>query len=390
MEQKVDLAIQTSNYATLASIFSSYGVNSWQMLGQGEQRTLAAFLVKRAVASSDFLPKAFGSEEAMRAMTVALGHLPPTVENAADNTLRQMMFEYKVNEEDDYRGAAGVLAGLRMEDVDNSVYYMSPADRCDVYVKIAECYLEEDETVEADSAVTKAGTVVESIPDPDQNMALILRYKSTYARVLDANRKFLQAASRYHELSQARSDMIDSDDLLNMLGRAATCAILAPSGPQRQRILGLVFKDERLSQLDTLTEFETHSAVLTKMYMNQVLRKDELTKFENSLTPHQKAVMGDGLTIVERAVIEHNMIAVSNLYTSIYFTELGRLLGVEAERAEKVAAKMIMDGSLLGSIDQVDGLLSFEGTDSALLSWDEAITSFCVQLNRATDAVRGE
>lgn len=390
MEQKVDLAIQTSNYATLASIFSSYGVNSWQMLGQGEQRTLAAFLVKRAVASSDFLPKAFGSEEAMRAMTVALGHLPPTVENAADNTLRQMMFEYKVNEEDDYRGAAGVLAGLRMDDVDNSVYYMSPADRCDVYVKIAECYLEEDETVEADSAVTKAGTVVESIPDPDQNMALILRYKSTYARVLDANRKFLQAASRYHELSQARSDMIDSDDLLNMLGRAATCAILAPSGPQRQRILGLVFKDERLSQLDTLTEFETHSAVLTKMYMNQVLRKDELTKFENSLTPHQKAVMGDGLTIVERAVIEHNMIAVSNLYTSIYFTELGRLLGVEAERAEKVAAKMIMDGSLLGSIDQVDGLLSFEGTDSALLSWDEAITSFCVQLNRATDAVRGE
>mmetsp|Transcript_10754 Transcript_10754/g.31837 ORF Transcript_10754/g.31837 Transcript_10754/m.31837 type:complete len:132 (+) Transcript_10754:693-1088(+) len=109
-----------------------------------------------------------------------------------------------------------------------------------VFVKIAECYLEEDETVEADSAVTKAGTVVESIPDPDQNMALILRYKSTYARVLDANRKFLPAASRYHDLSQARSDMIDSDDLLNMLGRAATCAILAPSGPQRQRILGLV------------------------------------------------------------------------------------------------------------------------------------------------------
>eukprot|EP00566_Odontella_aurita_P011855 CAMPEP_0113579290 /NCGR_PEP_ID=MMETSP0015_2-20120614/29990_1 /TAXON_ID=2838 /ORGANISM="Odontella" /LENGTH=389 /DNA_ID=CAMNT_0000483261 /DNA_START=182 /DNA_END=1348 /DNA_ORIENTATION=+ /assembly_acc=CAM_ASM_000160 len=389
MEQKVDLAVHTSNYATLSSVFSAYGENSWQTLGQGEQRTLAAMFVKRAVSSSDFLPKAFGSEEAMRAMTVALGHLPPTVENAADNTLRQMMFEFKVNDEEDYRGAAGVLAGLRMEDVDGSVYYMSPADRCDVFVKIAECYLEEDETVEADSAVTKAGTVVESIPDPDQNMALILRYKSTYARVLDANRKFLPAASRYHDLSQARSDMIDSDDLLNMLGRAATCAILAPSGPQRQRILGLVFKDERLSQLDSLPEFETHSAVLTKMYMNQVLRKDELTKFENSLAPHQKAVMGDGLTIVERAVIEHNMVAVSKLYTSIYFKELGQLLGVEAARAEKVAAKMIMDGSLLGSIDQVDGLLlCTDSTDSALLSWDESITSFCVQLNRVTDSVR--
>ena len=151
-----------------------------------------------------------------------------------------------------------------------------------------------------------------------------------------------------------------------------------------------MFKDERLSQLDAMPEFETHSAVLTKMYMNHVLRKEELLKFEDSLAPHQKAIMGDGLTIVERAVIEHNMVAVSKLYTSIYFSELGGILGVEAERAEKIAAKMIMDGSLLGSIDQVDSLLSFEGAESALLSWDEAITSFCVQLNRVTDAVRGE
>jgi len=222
-------------------------------------------------------------------------------------------------------------------------------------------------------------------------MALILRYKSTYAQVLDSNRKFLQAASRYHDLSQANTEMIDADDLLRMLGRAATCAILAPSGPQRQRILGMVFKDERLSQLDAIPKFETHSAVLTKMYMNQVLRKnDELRKFEESLEPHQNIVKGDGLTIVERAVIEHNMVAVSQLYTSIYFSELGQLLGVAADRAEKVAAKMIMDGSLSGSIDQVDGTLNFEGNESALLGWDEAITSFCVQLSRVTDAVRSE
>jgi COP9 signalosome complex subunit 4 len=94
--------------------------------------------------------------------------------------------------------------------------------------------------VEADSAVTKAGSVVESIQNPEQHVALILRYKSTYARVLDSNRKFLQAASRYHDLSQSSTDLIRSEDLLNMLGRAATCAILAPSGPQRQRVLGHV------------------------------------------------------------------------------------------------------------------------------------------------------
>ena len=109
-----------------------------------------------------------------------------------------------------------------------------------VFVKIAECFLEEGEIAESDNAVTKAGSVVESIENPDQHMALILRYKSTYARVLDYNRKFLQAASRYHDLSQSSGNLIRSEDLLAMLGRAATCAILAPSGPQRQRILGHV------------------------------------------------------------------------------------------------------------------------------------------------------
>lgn len=81
---------------------------------------------------------------------------------------------------------------------------------------------------------------MESIENPEQHMALILRYKSTYARVLDFNRKFLQAASRYHDLSQSSGDLIRAEDLLLMLGGAATCAILAPSGPQRQRVLGHV------------------------------------------------------------------------------------------------------------------------------------------------------
>jgi hypothetical protein len=54
-----------------------------------------------------------------------------------------------------------------------------------VYVKIAECFLDKDAIVESDAAVTKAGFVVESIANPEQHMALILRYKLAYARVLD-------------------------------------------------------------------------------------------------------------------------------------------------------------------------------------------------------------
>ena len=202
----------------------------------------------------------------MDVITTTLAHLPPTVDNAADNTLRQKIFDFKVNEEEDYSTAARILAGLRMEGEDeSSVYYLPPIERCDVFVKVAECYLEEDLTVEAEGAVTKAGTIIEATgismvsssssnnEDEDEGdnigsssseekkdertVTLMLRYKSTYARVLDANRKFLQAAMKYHDLSTAylHTDAIEADDLLSMLGRAVTCAILSPNSAQRQR-----------------------------------------------------------------------------------------------------------------------------------------------------------
>mmetsp|Transcript_99984 Transcript_99984/g.288664 ORF Transcript_99984/g.288664 Transcript_99984/m.288664 type:complete len:393 (+) Transcript_99984:213-1391(+) len=389
LARTVDQAVASNDYGSIAAVFS-FGPNSWQSIGQGEQRSLAAHFVKAAVNSSGFLPNAFSSGQMMHVMMETLEHLPTTVEGAADNKLRQMLFDYKVNEEGEYSAAARILSRMRMEDDPSSVYFTNPADKCDVFVKIAECFLEEDEIAESDAAVTKAGGVVESIENPEQNMGLILRYKSTYARVLDSNRKFLQAASRYHDLSQSSGDLIRAEDLLAMLGRAATCAILAPSGPQRQRVLGHIYKDERLSQLDSLSQFETHSTILAKMYKNQILGKDELTKFEASLQPHQQAVMGDGLTIMERGVVEHNMIAVSKIYQSIYVNELGLILGVTPEKAEKIAAAMIMEGSLSGSIDQVEGLLEFDSEETPSGTWDRSISNFCFELNRITDIIRSQ
>eukprot|EP00584_Thalassiosira_punctigera_P005065 CAMPEP_0172533562 /NCGR_PEP_ID=MMETSP1067-20121228/6219_1 /TAXON_ID=265564 ORGANISM="Thalassiosira punctigera, Strain Tpunct2005C2" /NCGR_SAMPLE_ID=MMETSP1067 /ASSEMBLY_ACC=CAM_ASM_000444 /LENGTH=413 /DNA_ID=CAMNT_0013318215 /DNA_START=9 /DNA_END=1250 /DNA_ORIENTATION=- len=408
LAQSVTAAIESSDYARLSGVFAS----QWQSLGQGEQRTLASHFIRTAVASPTFFPDAFRSPQIMTVITTTLNHLPPTVEKAADNVLRQRIFEFKLNDEEDntidYSTAARMLAGLRMEENDeSSAYYMPPVERCDVFVKVAECYLEEDLTVEAEGAVTKAGTIIESTgismsasgedgaTRDERTVTLLLRYKSTYARVLDANRKFLPAAMKYHDLSTAylHTDAIVADDLLSMLGRAVTCAILSPNSAQRQRVLGLVYKDERLSQLDAIPEFQSHSAVLTKMYLNRIVQKRELEQFESSLADHQKAIMADGLTIVERGVLEHNMVAVSHLYTSIYFTQLAELLGnVDAVKAERVAAKMISDGSMGGSIDEVEGLLRFHPNkgkeESTLLHWDETITSFCMQLNKVTDAVR--
>ena len=124
------------------------------------------------------------------------------------------------------------------------------------------------------------------------------------------------------------------------------------------------------------------------MFKSQILGKEELVKFEASLQTHQKAIMGDGLTIMERGVLEANMLAVSRIYQSIYLNELAVKLGVSNEKAEKVAATMITEGSLEGSIDQVSNLVEFYTEETPDASWDRGISSFCMELNRVTESVQ--
>ena len=70
------------------------------------------------------------------------------------------------------------------------------------------------------------------------------------------------------------------------------------------------------------------------------------------------------------------------------FRSLGKILSVDPRKAEKVAATMIMESSLLGSIDQVVGVLNFdvEGTEQS--NWDKAIIGFCIELNHVAEAVK--
>jgi len=366
---------------------------SWLTLGSGDQRTVAGAFVSSVVAAKETLPLAQALDRSpgfVEAAEEALRSLPPSpLENAADNILRHILFEYYVGH-DVYSAAAKILATTRMEDEPHSVYFHSPVDKCDVYVKIAECYLQEDDTVEADSFVTKAGAVVDSIENPENHRPLILRYKSTNAQIMDSNRKFLQAATRYHELSQLHED-VDAEELLFMLGRAATCAILAPTGPQKQRILGLIYDDPRLSSLDGIPQFCTHASAIRKMYNHQVLETSEVLKFEESLAEHQRALRGDGLTIMEHAVFQHNILAVGRLYKTIYLSELGQLLGFStSKKAETMVSNMIKEGTLKASIDQVDDLLTFESEASPIMSWDDAITTMCFQLNKVAVELESE
>lgn len=81
---------------------------------------------------------------------------------------------------------------------------------------------------------------------------LKLRYKACFAKIVDFKRQFMKAAMRYYELSQ----IVVESERLEALAYAITCAILAPAGGQRSRMLATLYKDERSSKTTVFSILE--------------------------------------------------------------------------------------------------------------------------------------
>lgn len=292
-----------------------------------------------------------------------------------------------------YRAAAMVLAGLNLE---SSTKIYTVEEKANICITVAETFLADDESSaeQAEIYAQKAGALMTNISTTAEGRLLTLRYQSAHARVMDAHRKFVEAAMRYYELSTISQEIVDllnlnEQDLLELFGKSVTCVILGKAGPQRSRVLGVLYKDDRLSQLDSTEKYSSHSAVLTKMYTQQLLRPNDLLAFEISLAVHQKALTADGFTIPEKAVIEHNLVATGKLYDNINFSELATILRLDARKAEKVAAKMISDGVLKAIIDQSDGILLFDKSETDLMSWDSRIGDICSALSDVVKIIEG-
>jgi hypothetical protein len=73
--------------------------------------------------------------------------------------------------------------------------------------------------------------------------------------------------------------------------------------------------------------------------------------------------------------------------THTHVLRAGKLLGIEPAQAEKVAARMIGEGRLKGSMDQVDGILQFDVDADPLLSWDDRIEAVCKNVNACLESV---
>jgi COP9 signalosome complex subunit 4 len=102
------------------------------------------------------------------------------------------------------------------------------------------------------------------------------------------------------------------------------------------------------------------------MFLDRVLRPSEVSEFSSSLKPHHLARLADNTTVLDRAVIEHNLLSASKIYNNIMFDQLAALLNTSPEQAEQVASRMIAEGRMVGSIDQIEQLIFFESGGAAV------------------------
>lgn len=185
-----------------------------------------------------------------------------------------------------------------------------------------------------------------------KDLLLQIKYRAAQAKIWDFKRKFVEAASKYYELSL--NSHLTELEKNNALNSALNCTILAQAGKQRSRLLATLFKDERCQKLPAFN-------ILEKMYLERIIKCDQVKEFESILEPHQKATTTDGSTLLDRAVIEHNLLAASKLYNNIRFNELGNLFDISAEKAEKIASQMISEERMNGYIDQIGSIVHFGG-----------------------------
>ncbi|RDW81659.1 uncharacterized protein DSM5745_05216 [Aspergillus mulundensis] len=301
-----------------------------------------------------------------------------------DAQIREILADAYESEEE-YIAAAKALQGIH---IDSSQRLVSDSAKVKLWIRIVRLYLEEDDTTSAEAFLNR----IKNLPSKIEDHELKLHFRLSQARIQDARRRFLDASQEYFAVSLAPG--VDESDRLQALAAAIRCAVLAPAGPQRSRTLATLYKDDRATSVE---EF----GILEKMFLDRLLTPEEVAAFSQRLAPHQLAQTADGTTVLDKAVVEHNLVAASKLYENIKTDALGAILGLQAsgdltagEKAEAYAARMVEQGRLSGSIDQIDGIIYFESSTTAtgrhIRQWDAGVQGLSEGVERvATNIAEG-
>lgn len=145
-------------------------------------------------------------------------------------------------------------------------------------------------------------------------------------------------------------------------------------GNNRSELLKLLLNDKRCRLLIRLS-------IIEKLYLVRIIKPHEIDEIETMLMPHQKVKTNYGnffqcytlnalciniifkrfvgTTLLTETIAEHNIKSIRILYKTIKIESFGRLMGFEPHEAKLIAERMISEGRIEGSIDQIDGIIKF-------------------------------
>ncbi|KRY28942.1 COP9 signalosome complex subunit 4 [Trichinella spiralis] len=266
----------------------------------------------------------------------------------------------------EWRKAADYLASIpwenRSEDIEGAF----------AYLRIAAYYIEAADFQEAETYVHRSSQIFKC-----ENCDIEARKKMLCARILQGRQKFNDAAKRFYEVSLCI--LLPVEDRTQMIRSAVLCAILSPVNQLRSRLLSALYKDSRTKQFPLFP-------ILEKMFLENILPLDLAAEVEKELPVHQLQPTKDGFTVAQSAFIEHGLMSASKFYKNITLKDMGNLLHVSEETAEKFAARMIFQNRLDAQIDGIKKILMFK-TRSGLEFLNEHIRYACESLNSINDDI---
>jgi COP9 signalosome complex subunit 4 len=250
---------------------------------------------------------------------------------------------------------------------------MSQEEKLAKYIKISELYLKYKNSLEAVAYINKAYhelNLIQSQEDGSHNTestdsvrALKARLEVSVATRDDLSGEYGKAAKSYEKLS--RNELSHGmGGQAYFLKKAVLCALLMPAGNARKQ-LDVLTMDDRVNP-DKTPELADVYPIMQKMHKERIMRKADIELLVGLVEGHQT-------DSVLQATKEHNLLAASKIYKNIAITELGQLLQINAQEAELVAAGMMKEGRLKGSVDQEENMISFEDAAGELSAWDGQI-----------------
>uniref|UniRef100_A0AC34QQ27 PCI domain-containing protein n=1 Tax=Panagrolaimus sp. JU765 TaxID=591449 RepID=A0AC34QQ27_9BILA len=281
----------------------------------------------------------------------------------------KMLLASIYEQEHNYDEASTVLLGALSDT--NLGRSQNSTEQASLLLHLVKICLQAGKLDDAEQVITRVSMKQHELEDQ-----ILAEYNYYYAIILDKRSKFIEAATRYHDLSV--SPYIPAEERRQMLQKAVICVILSPESPVRQRLLPALFNEERCRKVVGFN-------ILEKMYLNRLITPQDVVDFEAILEPHQRSQIGKE-SYLQQFTLEHNVVALSKIFKNISFAKMASLLNTDIGTVERTTARMITCGRLEGLLDQAKSVISFRRSQEKQ-GLEQHFLAACQEANNVFDKI---